>query len=106
MPSSFIPQRLKRAKQQITVKPYQDQLAMLDSYGRFIDDSRDYIISQARIVVQKRPRIRTVESRNLVSFVVSTALGLYLFHGWPFPVENNVLQMVLLQKPCLLYGIK
>ena len=47
MPSSFIPQRVKRAKQQITVKLYQDQLAMLDKYGRFIDDSRDYIISQA-----------------------------------------------------------
>jgi hypothetical protein len=47
MTSSFIPQRIKRAKQQITVKLYQDQLAMLDKYGRFIDDSRDYIISQA-----------------------------------------------------------
>ena len=47
MPFSFIPQRIKRANQQITVKLYQDQLAMLDKYGRFIDDSRDYIISQA-----------------------------------------------------------
>jgi hypothetical protein len=28
MASSFIPQRIKRAKQQITVKLYQDQLAM------------------------------------------------------------------------------
>ena len=49
---------------------------------------------------------RVVESRNLVSFVVSTALGLYLFRGWPFPAENNVLQMVLLQKPYLYYGMK
>ena len=39
MPSSFIPQRVKRAKQQITVKLYQDQLALLHSYGRFIDDT-------------------------------------------------------------------
>ena len=46
MTSSFIPQRIKRAKQQITVKLYQDQLAMLDKYGRFIDDSR--ITSSAR----------------------------------------------------------
>ena len=53
MPSSFIPQRIKRAKQQITVKLYQDQLAMLDKYGRFIDDSRDYIISQALELVFK-----------------------------------------------------
>jgi hypothetical protein len=56
MPSSFIPQRIKRAKQQITVKLYQDQLALLDSYGQFIDDSRDYIISQALELVFKRDK--------------------------------------------------
>ncbi len=56
MPSSFIPQRIKRARQQITVKLYQDQLAMLDKYGRFIDDSRDYIISQALELVFKRDK--------------------------------------------------
>jgi hypothetical protein len=56
MPSSFIPQRIKRTKQQITVKLYQDQLAMLDKYGRFIDDSRDYIISQALELVLKRDK--------------------------------------------------
>ena len=56
MPSSFIPQRIKRAKQQITVKLYQDQLATLDKYGRFIDDSRDYIISQALELVFKRDK--------------------------------------------------
>jgi len=43
---SYIPRRVKRAKQQIAVRLYEDQLAMLDSYGRFIDDSRDYIISR------------------------------------------------------------
>jgi hypothetical protein len=56
MTSSFIPQRIKRAKQQITVKLYQDHLAMLDKYGRFIDDSRDYIISQALELVFKRDK--------------------------------------------------
>ena len=40
-----------------------------------------------------------------MSFVVSTALGLYLFRGWPFPAENNMLQMVLLQKPYLYHGM-
>ena len=55
MASSFIPQRNKRAKQQITVKLYQDQLATLDKYGRFIDDSRDYI-SQALELVFKRDK--------------------------------------------------
>ena len=66
MPSSFIPQRAKRAKQQITVKLYQDQLARLDSYGRFIDDSRDYIISQALELVFKRDKefIRWVEQQR------------------------------------------
>ena len=49
---------------------------------------------------------RAVESRNLVSFVVSAAVGLYLFRNWPFPAENDLLQMVLLQKPYLFYGIK
>ena len=56
MTSSFIPQRIKRAEQQITVKLYQDQLAMLDNYERFIDDSRDYIISQALELVFKRDK--------------------------------------------------
>ena len=52
------------------------------------------------------PGVRqAVESRSLVSFVVSTALGLYLFRGWALPVENNMLQMVLLQKLYLDYGI-
>ena len=49
---------------------------------------------------------RAVESRNLVSFVVSAAVGLYLFRSWPFPAENDLLQMVLIQKPYLFYGIK
>ena len=69
MPSSFIPQRIKRAKQQITVKLYQDQLVMLDSYGRFIDDSRDYIISQALELVFKRDKefARWVEQQRNVN---------------------------------------
>lgn len=53
---SYIPQRVKRARQQITVKLYEDQLAMLNSYGRFINDSRDYIISQALEVVFKKDK--------------------------------------------------
>ena len=49
--------------------------------------------------VEGRVVRRTVESRNLVSFVLSAALGLYLFRDWPFPVENHMLQMVLLRNP-------
>src|SRR4029077_18451724 len=54
--SPYIPQRIKRAKQQITVKLYQDRLAMLDHYGRFIEDSRDYIIDQALDLVFKKDK--------------------------------------------------
>src|SRR3984893_15217601 len=42
----------------------------------------------------------------MVSFVARSVLGLYLFRALPFPVENNLLQMVLLTKPQLFYGIK
>ena len=56
MTSSFIPQRIKRATQQITVELYKDQLAMLDNHGRFIDDSPDYIISQALELVFRRDK--------------------------------------------------
>jgi hypothetical protein len=54
--SSYIPQRVKRAKQQITVKLFEDRLAMLDHYGRFIEDSRDYIIDQALDLVFKKDK--------------------------------------------------
>ena len=85
MASSFIPQRIKRAKQQITVKLNQDQLAMLDKYGRFIDDSRDYIISQALELVFKRDKefTRWVEQqRNAGSSakLSSPALNLLVQH--------------------------
>ena len=48
------------------MKLYHDQLALLDSYGRFIDDSRDYIISQALELVFKRYKefVRWVEQQK------------------------------------------
>ncbi len=49
---------------------------------------------------------RIVESRNFVTFVLSVAVGLYLFRTSPFPATNSVLQMVLLEDPCLFYGAK
>jgi len=48
---------------------------------------------------------RVVESRNLVCFVVSAALGLYLFRAGRFQSEIVMLQMVLFWKPHLFYGI-
>jgi hypothetical protein len=62
----YIPLRIKRPKQQITVKLYQDRLAMLDQYGRFIEDSRDYIIDQALDLVFKKDRafLQWLEQRS------------------------------------------
>lgn len=54
--ASYIPPRIKRTKQQITIKLYEDQLGMLDSYARFIADSREYIISQALEMVFKKDK--------------------------------------------------
>ena len=47
-----------------------------------------------------------VESRHFMSSVLSAGLGIYLFRTWPFPGENSLLQLVLLQKPYVFYGIK
>ena len=67
--TSYIPQRIKRSKQQITVKLYQDQLDMLDRYGRFIDDSREYIITQALELVFKKDKefVRWLEQQAALS---------------------------------------
>ena len=54
--TSLIPHRVKKARQQITVKLNVDQLRMLENYGRFINDSRDYIIGQALDVVFKKDK--------------------------------------------------
>jgi hypothetical protein len=47
-----------------------------------------------------------VENRNFLSFVLSALLGWVLFHEMPFPEQNNLLQLVLLERPYLFYGIK
>ena len=47
-----------------------------------------------------------IENRNVLSAVVSAGAGLLAFHAWPFPADNALLQLVLLQKPYLFYGLK
>src|SRR5215218_6331931 len=42
---SFIPRQLKKVREQITVKLEAELLGTLDSYARFIESSRDYIIA-------------------------------------------------------------
>ena len=47
-----------------------------------------------------------VESRQLLSALLSAVFGTALFYRMPFPEENNLLQLVGLAKPYLFYGIK
>ena len=47
-----------------------------------------------------------LQSRNFLSGLVSAGCGLALFFRMPFPEENDLLQLVLLQNPYLFYGIK
>jgi hypothetical protein len=47
-----------------------------------------------------------VESRNFLSLLLSTLLGLVFFYRMPFPDQNNLLQLILLERPYLFYGIK
>src|SRR2546428_4476801 len=47
-----------------------------------------------------------LQSRNFLSGLVSAGCGLALFFPMPFPEENDLLQLVLLEKPYLFYGIK
>jgi hypothetical protein len=85
---SYIPQRIKRSKQQITVKLFQDQLAMLDNYGRFIDDSRDYVISQALELVFKKDKEFTDWLEQQPATTTSTADRIALRHAVsPAPVQ-------------------
>src|SRR3989442_5316704 len=47
-----------------------------------------------------------LQSRDFLSGLVSAGCGLALFFRMPFPEENDLLKLVLLQKPYLFYGIK
>src|SRR6266852_4380785 len=47
-----------------------------------------------------------VESRQLLSALLSAVFGTALFYLIPFPDENNLLQLVWFAKPYLFYGIK
>jgi len=47
-----------------------------------------------------------VESRNFLSLVLSAFLGTALLYRMPFQDQNNLLQLVLLERPYLFYGIK
>ena len=52
----FIPKQPKKVREQITVKLDAELLGTLDSYARYIESSRDYIIAHALQFVFKKDR--------------------------------------------------
>jgi hypothetical protein len=47
-----------------------------------------------------------VENRSFVSFLLACGAGLALFIRWPFPSNDPVLQMILLERPMIFSGIR
>jgi len=47
-----------------------------------------------------------VENRNLINVALSAVAGLLLFYQLPFPEENALLQLVLVERPYLFHGMK
>ncbi len=54
--SSFIPKQPKREREQITIKLEKDLLRKLEQYGRYLESSRDYIISAALELIFRRDK--------------------------------------------------
>lgn len=49
---------------------------------------------------------RIVESGGFVSFALSSFVGTLLFVHFPFPQRDDMLTLILLQKPMLFYGLR
>lgn len=47
-----------------------------------------------------------VHHRAVLSFALSCSAGLILFRRYPFPADNSILQLILLQKPWLFESIR
>jgi hypothetical protein len=47
-----------------------------------------------------------VENRSFVSFLLACGAGLALFFRWPFPANDPLLQMILLERPMIFSGIR
>jgi len=54
--SSYIPKQPKRERDQIAIKLDRDLLRKLELYGRFLESSRDYIISSALELVFRKDK--------------------------------------------------
>ena len=54
--SSYIPKQPKRERDQISIKLDRDVLRKLEQYGRFLESSRDYIISSALELVFRKDK--------------------------------------------------
>jgi hypothetical protein len=65
--SSYIPKQPKRERDQIAIKLDRDLLRKLELYGRYLESSRDYIISAALDLVFRKDKafaawLETVDS--------------------------------------------
>src|SRR5882724_11912755 len=56
--------------------------------------------------VGNRTMPAVINSRNVWSVFFSLLVGLILFLRTPFPQGNNLLQLILLEKPSIFYGIQ
>ena len=54
--SSYIPKQPKRERDQIAIKLDRDVLHKLEQYGRYLESSRDYIISAALDLVFRKDK--------------------------------------------------
>jgi hypothetical protein len=54
--SSYIPKQPKRERDQIAIKLDRDLLRKLELYGRYLESSRDYIISSALELVFRKDK--------------------------------------------------
>ena len=55
--ASYIPKQPKRERDQIAIKLDRDVLRKLELYGRYLESSRDYIISAALELVFRKDKV-------------------------------------------------
>ena len=47
-----------------------------------------------------------IENRSFISFLFACSVGLTLFFRWPFPVDDPLLGMIMLERPHIYQGIR
>src|SRR6266852_7615162 len=47
-----------------------------------------------------------VENRKVLAWMSACGTGIALMRRWPFPNDNDMLQLILLEKPWIFYSIR